>query len=236
MKKTLLAIGAIIVIGMAFSTGAGAITVLSEDYYGGSIKPTATSYDDVIGSDFAVDSIKYNAVAGNKIEVVLQGNYFGTDYAKGISQYGNIGDLYLNSNGWVVSNPGDHARYDIFTQSEGWNYVVSKSMGKIYELNYGGITPTGNEGHWTGYRGDQAYQGGYGTERGSASWVLDPTNKTLTITFDSLGMSYDAIGYHWTMACGNDVVEGGGKPVPEPGTLILLGLGVLGLGMARLRK
>mgnify|MGYP002814578053 FL=1 len=49
-------------------------------------------------------------------------------------------------------------------------------------------------------------------------------------------MDPSAIGYHWTMACGNDVVEGGGTPVPEPGTLFLLGLGFLGLVVSRLKK
>ena len=62
------------------------------------------------------------------------------------------------------------------------------------------------------------------------------TLQTLTFEFSSMGLDPNKIGYHWTMACGNDVVEGGGTPVPEPGTLFLLGLGFLGLVVSRLKK
>ena len=251
MKKYFLGFWAIMVV-LSFSSGAGAIAIgsfitiddqigSSQVYYGGSIKPGATSYDDVIGiPNFSVDSLKASLIEnGTKIQVVLQGDYFGTDYAKETSPWGHIGDLYISSRGWKVDSPADNARFDTFKQSEGWDYVVSKATGttgKIYALNFGSITPSGNEGHWSGYRTDQAYTGGYGDEKGSATWELDSTNKTLTIKFDSLGMDPSAIGYHWTMACGNDVVEGGGTPVPEPGTLVLLGLGFLGLVVSRLKK
>ncbi len=238
MKKYFLALGAILV-ALSFSSGAGALTVSTEDYYGGTVQGY-TVFNDLIGTAFSVESLSASLVNGT-IKVVLTGDYFKSDYAKGVSNYGHPGDLYISSNGWVVNNPANNADTDKFELSEGWNYVVkfSRDSGTnntfLYSLS-GAYTPTGSESLWSGYRIDQAYQGGYGTMISAATSTLDSNQGTLTFIFNSMGLDPNAIGYHWTMACGNDVVEGGGKPVPEPGTLILLGLGVLGLGMARLRK
>ncbi len=245
MKKYFLALGAILV-ALSFSSWAGALTVSTENYYGGTIVgyPNYVSdiHTDVIGgTDFSVDSLTASKDANGLITVVLKGTYFLSDYATGTSKYGNPGDLYISSTGWVVNNPANNADTDKFELSEGWNYVVkfSRASGtnntSLNSLS-GAYTPTGSESHWGGYRIDQAYQGGYGTMISAATSTLDSNQGTLTFIFNSMGLDPNAIGYHWTMACGNDVVEGGGKPVPEPGTLILLGLGVLGLGMARLRK
>jgi hypothetical protein len=66
--------------------------------------------------------------------------------------------------------------------------------------------------------------------------ILGMKFDSLISVFSSMGLEPDKFGYHWTTARGNDVVEGGGTPVPEPGTLFLLGLGFLGPGVSGLRK
>jgi len=54
---------------------------------------------------------------------------------------------------------------------------------------------------------------------------------TLTIMIDlaATGWDGDDLGLRWTMACSNDVIQGVYNPIPEPGTLLLFGAGLLGL-------
>jgi hypothetical protein len=77
-------------------------------------------------------------------------------------------------------------------------------------------------------------------ERGKPTYVFE-------MTFDRNvvgGAAGDPIGLEWTMGCRNDVIRlagdfDGGEtpPVPEPGTLILLGSGLLGMaGIVRRRR
>jgi hypothetical protein len=117
--------------------------------------------------------------SGGFTTVVVSGSFFGPsgDGATGRDE----GDLYINTNGWVVSTPSadHHDDLDTFTQAEGWNYVVSHTTGDVYSLSFdtfglnilqgtgsstittGGVFTGGQTGGLD--RTDQAYQGGYGS-------------------------------------------------------------------------
>ncbi|MEJ2694145.1 MAG: PEP-CTERM sorting domain-containing protein [Candidatus Thiodiazotropha sp.] len=59
--------------------------------------------------------------------------------------------------------------------------------------------------------------------------------RTATIDLAALGFDVKSFTAHWTMSCGNDVVEGSAD-VPEPNALLLMAIGLLGLlGGRRLR-
>ncbi|HPQ44592.1 MAG TPA: PEP-CTERM sorting domain-containing protein [Syntrophales bacterium] len=245
MKKRLL-FSLLVVSFLVIPYSAGAYTIDDTGdaaYWGGTVQNASpTYYGDIIGGGFNVDSLTAQ-VTGDRIIITLTGDYF-SNYQNSshmASQYGP-GDLYISTSGWNVSGSAPHFTTDTFSLDEGWDYVLSLTDGKIYtltddytETSYGG---TGTErAHW-GYRSDQAWRGGYGDEICDVEVTLE--GDTLTFSFyssDFLGdLDLNQIGYHWTMLCGNDIVEGGGTPaIPEPSTTILLGLGLLTLGFIKKR-
>ncbi len=193
-------------------TGVGQAAVIDDRaggaiYWGGKyvkIKPSA--YADVIGKRTEIDQMEV-IMENDFMTVKITGRYF-FNYVHNIKRTRDAipGDLYISSQGWKVSGTPPYAK-DIFETSEGWDYVVSLEKKKVYMLKFSDIIMTSALPHSSRYRAHQAWRGGYGDAVDDA--VVSLTDTGLTFIFSVRNMRLQSeIGLHWTMKCGNDIVEG----------------------------
>jgi hypothetical protein len=248
-------------LGLTVVFSSASATVLNDTYHGGN----GHGRGDVISNPgvtiFNIDSME-GSRSGNQLTVIIHTKFAGhagidAQWTKNGTGIG-YGDLFL-STGWT---PKGSSPYDSDNAANGnhWTYAFSLDnplsntggTGTVYALGAGSA---GNHNpdallsdDFMNCAGRCIYRNGQevavNKSRATAtnntgSWTVG--SDFLSFSFDTTGLNLDpnSFGFHWTMYCGNDVIEGLDPvtvPEPKPAGIFLLGLGLIGLGVMRQRK
>jgi hypothetical protein len=219
--------------------------VINDQYWGG----TPTNYwvdRDVIGSTKYFDVDRMEVAIGPQGMVI---DIF-TTYLDNIGMYGTeLGDLFISVDGWNPTGTEFFTEDSYALGGETWEYalVLDRHMPtgqsgdaflyKIPQDTYGNhlILSSSLSANDVYREGQEVQLNPAGlTSVATGAWSIgnlggaSDTDDYLRFVIDYDFGPVSEYGFHWTMTCGNDVIEGG-APVPEPATMLLFGSGLIGL-------
>lgn len=190
------------------------------------------------GEKFDLEGM-FIALDNDYLHVALTKSFGLSAYSTGWGQTFNQGDIFFgfggNNNAYAI----DVSTGNLVSVSQ-WNYIDNKP------------------GSYYGYSSIRnrigAFEVAAGSTLGSANQVMNfwsnlETNPLAPGNGDTYVMEWkinrnDIVGwdgtsslfFHTTLGCGNDLIERPFNPIPEPGTVLLLGLGLFGVGIFSRRK
>lgn len=264
MKQSFLTLLLVSALSFAATPATHAYTI-SDEYWGGKPSSSTYTNQDVIGSSNYYDTQKMEVTfSGTILNVAVYSTFIGQRGSNQIwNDKTKLGDLFIGTNGWnPLGDSSNNYRTDTAkTTGTDWNYaLVLDNHGPTYR---GDTTASGSISLYdtsmgtaimsnapSGYifRKDQLVQFSPNKNMNAiatGTWTITDLSGT---NYDKLLFSIDVSdlldittshswAFHWAMTCGNDVIEGAAPiPNPEPSTLLLCGVGLLGAVYFRKRK
>ena len=238
---------------LAMAMSSAQAVVIADNYIGAGDDPlTAFGFGrDVLGG--AIYEVYGMEVTfdGPLVSVIINTDFIETH----ADNYGGFlpGDLFISTDGWSPfgASPYD---YDDASNGEDWEYVYDTSEGVVVSLLADSSAVIdiidddpdccrhGQERlvEWADQDDVTGAAVSYSGPLLATSGIGGVYDYSYIFDYSLLGVEAgDTLGFHWVMTCGNDVIEGAalvpGVSVPEPGTMILLAMGVVALGVSRRR-
>jgi len=188
------------------------------------------------GEKFDLEGLKV-ASDNNFVYIALANSFGYTAHSTGWNQDYRLGDLFIGVDSKYqyaidIIDGGSTGLYEVSSWN-GLQNVPGSYYGTSIAAQIGAHEMAA--GNWLGNVTTVMspwtnFEQGYLTPGNGDTYVWEfAFNKSLLGNFSSLD-------FHITLGCGNDLIEEPYSPIPEPTTIFLLGLGLVGCGIIRRRK